>query len=138
MSALLDHMHSQSDEFIGLRRDIHHHPELAFDEHRTSALVAEKLQAWGYQVERGLGATGVVGRLVRGDGRRRLGLRADMDALPIDEATGLGYASCNAGVMHACGHDGHTAMLLAAATTGSAARCGIAPWPPTPVRVTVA
>jgi hippurate hydrolase len=115
MSALLDHMHSQSDEFIGLRRDIHHHPELAFDEHRTSALVAEKLQAWGYQVERGLGGTGVVGRLVRGDGRRRLGLRADMDALPIDEATGLGYASCNAGVMHACGHDGHTAMLLAAA-----------------------
>jgi hippurate hydrolase len=108
-------MHSQSDEFIGLRRDIHHHPELAFDEHRTSALVAEKLQAWGYQVERGLGGTGVVGRLVRGDGRRRLGLRADMDALPIDEATGLGYASCNAGVMHACGHDGHTAMLLAAA-----------------------
>ncbi|MDM0070982.1 MULTISPECIES: M20 aminoacylase family protein [unclassified Variovorax] len=115
MSALLDHMHSQSDEFIGLRRDIHHHPELAFDEHRTSALVAEKLQAWGYEVERGLGGTGVVGRLVRGDGRRRLGLRADMDALPIDEATGLGYASCNAGVMHACGHDGHTAMLLAAA-----------------------
>ncbi|MDM0030573.1 M20 aminoacylase family protein [Variovorax sp. J22P271] len=115
MSALLDHMHSQSDEFIGLRRDIHHHPELAFDEHRTSALVAEKLQAWGYEVERGLGGTGVVGRLVRGDGQRRLGLRADMDALPIDEATGLGYASCNAGVMHACGHDGHTAMLLAAA-----------------------
>jgi hippurate hydrolase len=115
MSALLDHMHSQSDEFIGLRRDIHHHPELAFDEHRTSALVAEKLQAWGYEVERGLGGTGVVGRLVRGDGGRRLGLRADMDALPIDEATGLGYASCNAGVMHACGHDGHTAMLLAAA-----------------------
>jgi hippurate hydrolase len=115
MSALLDHMHSQSDEFIGLRRDIHHHPELAFDEHRTSALVAGKLQAWGYEVERGLGGTGVVGRLVRGDGGRRLGLRADMDALPIDEATGLGYASCNAGVMHACGHDGHTAMLLAAA-----------------------
>ena len=115
MSALLDHMHSQSDEFIGLRRDIHHHPELAFDEHRTSALVAEKLQAWGYEVERGLGGTGLVGRLVRGDGQRRLGIRADMDALPIDEATGLGYASCHAGVMHACGHDGHTAMLLAAA-----------------------
>ena len=115
MSALLDQLHRQSDEFIGLRRDIHHHPELAFDEHRTSALVAEKLQAWGYEVERGLGGTGVVGRLVRGDGRRRLGLRADMDALPIDEATGLGWASCHAGVMHACGHDGHTAMLLAAA-----------------------
>lgn len=115
MSALLDQLHSQAEEFIGLRRDIHHHPELAFDEHRTAALVAEKLQAWGYEVERGLGGTGVVGRLVRGSGRRRLGLRADMDALPIDEATGLGYASCNAGVMHACGHDGHTAMLLAAA-----------------------
>ncbi|MDM0024523.1 M20 aminoacylase family protein [Variovorax saccharolyticus] len=115
MSALLDQLHGQAEEFIGLRRDIHHHPELAFDEHRTAALVAEKLEAWGYEVERGLGGTGVVGRLVRGNGRRRLGLRADMDALPIDEATGLGYASCNAGVMHACGHDGHTAMLLAAA-----------------------
>ncbi|MDM0018284.1 M20 aminoacylase family protein [Variovorax saccharolyticus] len=115
MSALLDQLHGQAEEFIGLRRDIHHHPELAFDEHRTAALVAEKLEAWGYEVERGLGGTGVVGRLVRGSGRRRLGLRADMDALPIDEATGLGYASCNAGVMHACGHDGHTAMLLAAA-----------------------
>jgi len=115
MSALLDQLHSHADEFIGLRRDIHHHPELAFDEHRTSALVAEKLESWGYEVERGLGGTGVVGRLVRGNGGRRLGLRADMDALPIDEATGLDYASRNTGVMHACGHDGHTAMLLAAA-----------------------
>ena len=115
MSTLLEELHAQADEFISLRRDIHRHPELAFDEHRTSALVAEKLQAWGYEVERGLGGTGVVGRLVRGSGQRQLGLRADMDALPIDEATGLGYASCHAGVMHACGHDGHTAMLLAAA-----------------------
>ena len=115
MSALLDQLHRQAGEFIGLRRDIHHHPELAFNEHRTSALVAEKLQGWGYEVECGLGGTGVVGRLVRGNGVRRLGLRADMDALPIDEATGLGYASCHSGVMHACGHDGHTAMLLAAA-----------------------
>ncbi|MGJ7542400.1 M20 aminoacylase family protein [Variovorax sp. LT1R16] len=115
MSMLLDALNERVDEFIGLRRDIHRHPELAFDEHRTSALVAEKLQAWGYEVERGLGGTGLVGRLVRGDGKRQLGLRADMDALPIDEATGLGYASCHAGVMHACGHDGHTAMLLAAA-----------------------
>jgi len=112
---LLDALHEQASQFVDLRRDIHHHPELAFDEHRTSALVAEKLQAWGYEVERGLGGTGLVGRLVRGDGQRRLGIRADMDALPIDEATGLGYASCHAGVMHACGHDGHTAMLLAAA-----------------------
>ena len=115
MSALLDELHRKADEFIGLRHDIHRHPELAFDEHRTSALVAEKLQAWGYEVERGLGGTGVVGRLVRGKGARRLGLRADMDALPIDESTGLPYASRHAGVMHACGHDGHTAMLLAAA-----------------------
>ena len=115
MSTLLEELHAQADEFIGLRRDIHRHPELAFDEHRTSALVAEKLQGWGYAVERGLGGTGLVGRLVRGDGQRRLGLRADMDALPIHEATGLPHASCHAGVMHACGHDGHTAMLLAAA-----------------------
>jgi hippurate hydrolase len=115
MSTLLEELHAQADEFISVRRDIHRHPELAFDEHRTSALVAEKLQGWGYAVERGLGGTGLVGRLVRGDGRRRLGLRADMDALPIHETTGLPHASCHAGVMHACGHDGHTAMLLAAA-----------------------
>jgi hippurate hydrolase len=115
MSTLLDQLHSQADTFIALRRDIHQHPELGFDEHRTSALVAQRLESWGYQVERGLGGTGVVGRLVRGQGQRRLGLRADMDALPIDEATGLPYASRHAGVMHACGHDGHTAMLLAAA-----------------------
>ncbi|MDM0104323.1 M20 aminoacylase family protein [Variovorax sp. J22R24] len=112
---LLDALHQQADEFISLRRDIHHHPELAFDEHRTSELVASKLKEWGYEVERGLGGTGVVGRLRRGNGTRQLGLRADMDALPIDEATGLAYASSHQGVMHACGHDGHTAMLLAAA-----------------------
>jgi hippurate hydrolase len=115
MNTLLEELHAQADAFISLRRDIHRHPELAFDEHRTSALVAEKLQSWGYAVERGLGGTGVVGQLVRGSGQRRLGLRADMDALPIHEATGLPHASCHAGVMHACGHNGHTAMLLAAA-----------------------
>jgi len=115
MHTLLEQLHAQADDFIRLRRDIHRHPELAFDEHRTSKLVADKLQQWGYQVERGLGGTGVVGRLVRGGGTRRIGLRADMDALPIGEATGLAYASSHAGVMHACGHDGHTAMLLAAA-----------------------
>ena len=116
MSApLLATMRAQADEFIALRRDIHQHPELAFDEHRTAALVADRLRAWGYQVQTGIGGTGVVGQLVRGQGRRRLGLRADMDALPIDEATGLAWASRHAGVMHACGHDGHTAMLLAAA-----------------------
>lgn len=113
--SLVEQLQAHADTFIGLRRDIHRHPELAFDEHRTSALVAEKLESWGYAVERGLGGTGVVGQLVRGSGQRRLGLRADMDALPIIEATGLPHASCHAGVMHACGHDGHTAMLLAAA-----------------------
>ncbi len=80
-STLLADLHAQADAFIDIRRDIHHHPELAFDEHRTSALVAAKLESWGYAVERGLGGTGLVGRLVRGEGQRRLGLRADMDAL---------------------------------------------------------
>ena len=115
MSPLLDALHARADEFVAVRRDIHRHPELAFDEHRTAALVADKLRAWGYEVTTGIGGTGVVGVLQRGHGTKRLGLRADMDALPIDEATGLEYASANQGVMHACGHDGHTAMLLAAA-----------------------
>ncbi len=102
-------------EFIRLRREIHAEPELAFEEHRTAALVADKLESWGYAVERRIGGTGVVGRMTRGNGARRLGLRADMDALPIAEATGAAWASRRPGVMHACGHDGHTAMLLAAA-----------------------
>jgi hippurate hydrolase len=103
------------DEFTAIRRDIHQHPELGFEEHRTSARVATLLESWGYRVTRGLGGTGVVGQLRRGEGNKRLGIRADMDALPIQEATGLPHASCHTGVMHACGHDGHTAMLLAAA-----------------------
>ncbi|MBN3817731.1 amidohydrolase [Paraburkholderia sp. Se-20369] len=101
-------------EMTALRHRLHAHPELGFDEHATSGLVAECLTTWGYQVTLGLGGTGVVGTLTRGAGRR-LGLRADMDALPIRETTGLPYASRIDGVMHACGHDGHTAMLLAAA-----------------------
>jgi hippurate hydrolase len=112
---LLDALQARAGEFISLRRDIHRHPELAFEEHRTAALVADKLEGWGYAVERGIGGTGVVGTLVRGSGKKRLGIRADMDALPIDEASGAEWSSVNAGVMHACGHDGHTAMLLAAA-----------------------
>ena len=112
---LLNRMHAQASEFIALRRDIHRHPELGYQEFRTSDLVAERLASWGYRVTRGLGGTGVVGQLVRGSGGKRLGLRADMDALPIQEATGLPHASCHAGLMHACGHDGHTATLLAAA-----------------------
>ncbi len=104
-----------ADEFIALRRDLHRHPELAFQEHRTAGLVAERLRAWGYEVSTGIAGTGVVGVLRRGDGQKTLGLRADMDALPIQEDTGLPYASVKPGVMHACGHDGHTAILLAAA-----------------------
>nr|WP_085486993.1 M20 aminoacylase family protein [Paraburkholderia susongensis] len=99
---------------IEIRRRLHAHPELGFEEHATSELVASLLAGWGYHVTRGVGGTGVVGTLERGRGRR-LGLRADMDALPIQECTQRPYASRTEGVMHACGHDGHTAMLLAAA-----------------------
>ena len=115
MTYLAEALAARVGEFVALRRDIHRHPELAFEEHRTAALVAARLEDWGYAVTRGLGGTGVVGTLVRGQGPRRLGLRADMDALPITEATGKPWASQRPGLMHACGHDGHTAMLLAAA-----------------------
>lgn len=111
----LDYMRAHAAEFVTVRQQIHQNPELGFEEHATSELVAERLAAWGYEVERGLGKTGVVGRLRRGDGVRAIGLRADMDALPIEENTGLAYRSCRPGIMHACGHDGHTAMLLGAA-----------------------
>jgi len=103
------------DDMVALRRHLHAHPELGFEEFATSDLVAERLASWGYAVHRGLGGTGVVGQLRLGEGPRRLGIRADMDALPIQETTGLPYASRHAGKMHACGHDGHTAILLAAA-----------------------
>jgi len=115
MSAVLSALEARADTFTALRRDIHRHPEIGFQEFRTSDLVAERLALWGYEVTRGLGGTGVVGQLKRGNGLRKLGLRADMDALPIQETTGLPHASSHAGLMHACGHDGHTAMLLAAA-----------------------
>jgi hippurate hydrolase len=123
MSATLSTLQARASVFTALRRDIHQHPEMGFQEFRTSDLVAERLQHWGYEVTRGLGGTGVVGQFKRGSSNRKLGLRADMDALPIQETTGLLHASCHAGLMHACGHDGHTAMLLAAAehlaTSGS-------------------
>jgi len=102
-------------EMVALRRQLHANPELGFEEFGTSALVAERLTAWGYEVHRGIAGTGVVGHLRCGSGAKRLGLRADMDALPITETTGLPYASQVPGRMHACGHDGHTATLLAAA-----------------------
>ncbi|MDE2456128.1 MAG: amidohydrolase [Burkholderiales bacterium] len=112
---LLADLHDNREEAIAWRRQIHANPELGYEEFATSDLVAERLHAWGYEVHRGLAGTGVVGTLKAGQGPRRIGLRADMDALPIQEHTGLPYASGNPGKMHACGHDGHTAMLLAAA-----------------------
>jgi hippurate hydrolase len=102
-------------EFIALRQDLHQYPELAFQERRTSKIIASKLSSWGYEVATGIAGTGIVATLRRGEGERRIGIRADMDALPIEEATELSYASNNPGVMHACGHDGHTSILLAAA-----------------------
>ncbi|MCA7952940.1 M20 family metallopeptidase [Burkholderia seminalis] len=98
-----------------LRRDLHAHPELRFEEHRTADVVARELEALGYAVSRGLGGTGVVASLPGADPRRGIVLRADLDALPIHEANDFAHASCTHGIMHACGHDGHTVMLLGAA-----------------------
>ena len=103
------------DEIQSLRRSIHAHPELRYEETRTAELVAQSLEKWGLRVERGLGKTGVVGVLQRGSGTRSIGLRADMDALPIQEINTFEHRSQAPGKMHACGHDGHTAMLLGAA-----------------------
>jgi amidohydrolase len=102
-------------ELTEWRQDIHAHPELGFEEQRTSDLVAQKLADFGCEVFRGIGKTGVVGRLRAGSSDRSVGLRADMDCLPIEEATNLPYRSRHEGRMHACGHDGHTTMLLGAA-----------------------
>lgn len=102
-------------ELTALRRDIHAHPELGFCEHRTAGIVERELRALGLEVTTGLGGTGVVGVLRRGEGNRMIGLRADMDALPFNEETGLPHASTHDGAFHGCGHDGHTAMLLGAA-----------------------
>ncbi len=110
-----DVIRAYHDELTAIRRDIHAHPELGFEETRTSDLVAAKLKEWGIEVHRKIGRTGLVGVLRKGNGQTSIGLRADMDALPITEATGLDYASQTRGVMHACGHDGHTTMLLGAA-----------------------
>jgi len=109
------HIESFLPEMVAIRHDIHAHPELAYEEHRTSALVADLLEKWGYEVTRHIGKTGVVGTLRVGDGTKSLGIRADMDALPMQEETNLAYASRHEGKMHACGHDGHTTTLLAAA-----------------------
>ncbi|MBD3664810.1 M20 aminoacylase family protein [Sulfitobacter aestuariivivens] len=113
-----------TDELEAIYRDLHAHPEIGFTEVRTSGIVADKLRAYGVdEVHTGLGKTGVVGIIRgKGQGNRRVGLRADMDALPIHETTGLEYASQTPGVMHACGHDSHTTMLLGAAKHLAATR----------------
>jgi len=102
-------------EMRAIRQDIHRHPELAYEERRTAAIVAKRLRDWGIEVHEGIGGTGVVGVVGAGSSSRSVGLRADMDALPIHESSGLPYESVHKGCAHSCGHDGHTAMLLAAA-----------------------
>ncbi len=112
---LLDSITTEAASIIAVRRDIHAHPELCFQEQRTSDVVAGKMAEWGIEVHRGMGTTGVVGVIKNGSSKRSIGLRADMDALPVNEANTFAHASKHPGKMHACGHDGHTAMLLAAA-----------------------
>jgi hippurate hydrolase len=112
---LIDPIVEFQPELQQIRRDIHAHPELGYEEQRTSDVVAQKLTAWGIPIVRGLGGTGVVGIIRSGSSERGIGLRADMDALPMQEFNTFPHASRHPGKMHACGHDGHTAMLLGAA-----------------------
>lgn len=112
---LLDSLVTQAAGIAEVRRDLHAHPELCFEEARTADVVAARLTEWGIPVHRGLGTTGVVGIVKNGTSTRAVGLRADMDALPVTELNTFAHASRHPGKMHACGHDGHTAMLLAAA-----------------------
>ena len=111
----IDSIVTQAAGIAKIRRDIHAHPELCFEEQRTADVVAAKLTEWGIPIHRGMGTTGVVGIVKNGISKRAIGLRADMDALPMQEFNTFDHASTHAGKMHACGHDGHTAMLLAAA-----------------------
>ena len=112
---VLDSIVTQAASIVAIRKDIHAHPELCFQVQRTADVVAAKLTEWGIPVHRGMGTTGVVGIIKNGTSDRAMGLRADMDALPLQEFNTFAHASQHAGKMHACGHDGHTAMLLAAA-----------------------
>jgi len=112
---LIDEILADAPAIAAVRRDLHAHPELCFQEQRTADVVAQQLTAWGIPVHRGMGTTGVVGIVKAGTSERAIGLRADMDALPMQEFNTFAHASRHAGKMHACGHDGHTAMLLAAA-----------------------
>ena len=104
-----------TDDLTALRHDFHRHPEIGFQEHRTAARIADLLHGWGVEVTTGIGGTGVVGVLEGSRPGRTIGLRSDMDALPMEERTNLPYASVNPGVFHGCGHDGHMTMLLGAA-----------------------
>lgn len=112
---LIESILADAASVAAVRRDLHAHPELCFEERRTADVIAKALTDWGIPIHRGLGTTGVVGILKQGDSPRAIGLRADMDALPITEHNQFAHASKHPGKMHACGHDGHTAMLLAAA-----------------------
>ena len=112
---IIDEIESYHDELTQWRHDIHAHPELGFEENRTADFVAQKLEEFGIEVFRGIGKTGVVGVLRVGNETTAVGLRADMDALPILESNSFDHVSREAGKMHACGHDGHTTMLLGAA-----------------------
>ncbi|MGY4311735.1 M20 aminoacylase family protein [Bradyrhizobium sp. JR3.5] len=112
----IERIDSFADELTAIRRDLHAHPEIGFEEVRTSGIVADKLTSWGIEVHRGLGGTGVVGVLKgKGNSSRKIGLRADMDALPMEENTNLKWRSTIPGRFHGCGHDGHTTMLLGSA-----------------------
>ena len=113
--SVIDHIRRYHADLTAFRQDLHAHPELGLEEHRTAERVATALESMGIEVHRGVGRTGVVGVLRSGNGQGRIGLRADMDALPIMEANDVAYRSGTPGVMHACGHDGHTTMLLGAA-----------------------
>jgi hippurate hydrolase len=119
---VLDRIAALDEEMTAWRRDIHAHPELGFEEQRTSDFVASRLESFGVEVHRGVGRTGVVGVLRAGSGKRSVGLRADMDCLPIQEENSFGHKSRHDGRMHACGHDGHTTMLLGAAKYLAATR----------------
>ena len=112
---IIPQLAADKDIMATWRRDIHAHPEIAFEEHRTAELVANKLREFGLEIETGIAGTGVVGTLTKGRGNRAIGLRADLDALPIQEANEFAHKSTHPGKMHACGHDGHTTMLLGAA-----------------------
>jgi amidohydrolase len=120
--ALVAQIEGLRDELTAWRRDLHAHPELGFEEQRTADFVASQLKAFGVEVHRGIGRTGVVGVLRSGASKKSVGLRADMDALPIQEANTFAHRSRNDGRMHACGHDGHTTMLLGAAKYLAATR----------------